>query len=307
MAAFFSSHHRRIFAGEESATHGLDDNEYGGDLEAQIAGNCFNSRPFLFLDMLWNLAFILVSVLVLLATFHEQPSTPLRLWICVYALQCLLHVGFVWNEYLKRNHGFDSSGVQEFYVLWVFPFSSFCYSSIIKKLEMMNTVVSSIWWVFGFYWIVIGGPSLLQDSPRLYWLSVIFLAFDVFFMIFSIAMASFLFLLLFCCFPMLVYAMKIDGRASENEIASLPRFCFRQQQQQACCSDAAKREHDHLVLLQPEDSECCICLYKYVDGAEVCMLPCNHHFHGECISRWLRINSTCPLCKFDIRKGDKLV
>ena len=41
--------------------------------------------------------------------------------------------------------------------------------SIVKKLEPMNTLASSVWWVFGFYWIVAGGQALLEDSPRLYW------------------------------------------------------------------------------------------------------------------------------------------
>jgi len=40
---------------------------------------------------------------------------------------------------------------------------------IVKSLESINTMISSIWWVFGFYWIVAGGQALLQDSPRLYW------------------------------------------------------------------------------------------------------------------------------------------
>jgi len=54
--------------------------------------------------------------------------------------------------------------------------------------------------------------------------------------------------------------------------------------------------------------ECCICLTQYFEGAELCNLPCNHHFHFGCISRWLRINATCPLCKFNIKaKGDTLV
>lgn len=53
--------------------------------------------------------------------------------------------------------------------------------------------------------------------------------------------------------------------------------------------------------------ECCICLYRYVDGVELCRLPCNHHFHRKCITKWLRINATCPLCKFNILRGETLV
>jgi hypothetical protein len=49
--------------------------------------------------------------------------------------------------------------------------------------------------------------------------------------------------------------------------------------------------------------ECCVCLSSYEDGAELSALPCNHHFHWTCITKWLRMNATCPLCKYNILKG----
>ena len=49
--------------------------------------------------------------------------------------------------------------------------------------------------------------------------------------------------------------------------------------------------------------ECCICLSSYEDGAELSALPCNHHFHWTCITKWLRMHATCPLCKYNILKG----
>ncbi|KAK7336382.1 hypothetical protein VNO77_16922 [Canavalia gladiata] len=45
----------------------------------------------------------------------------------------------------------------------------------------------------------------------------------------------------------------------------------------------------------------------YVDGPELYRLLCTHHFHSGCISRWLRTKATCPLCKFNILRGDTLV
>ncbi|KAG6784740.1 hypothetical protein POTOM_010441 [Populus tomentosa] len=56
--------------------------------------------------------------------------------------------------------------------------------------------------------------------------------------------------------------------------------------------------------LSREDTECCICLSAYEDGSELRELPCGHHFHCLCIDKWLCINATCPLCKFDILKAD---
>ncbi|GFQ02646.1 E3 ubiquitin protein ligase rie1 [Phtheirospermum japonicum] len=280
--------------------------------------------------MIWNLAFVLVSIFVLLATITERPSTPLRLWVFGYALQCLLHVGFVWDEYQRRSldDDDDNGAARNFHFRRVPTFSAlshkrflFIISSVIKKLESVNTIVSSVWWVFGFYWIVIGGQPLLQDSPRLYWLSVVFLAFDVFFMVFCIAMACIIFFLLFCCFPILAtvaYAMTIRDGASENDIRSLPKYIYRQKNSVGTFEDDKKHETNLTsmpgnsfstseLFLNPEDSECCICLYKYIDGTELCTLPCNHHFHHRCVTKWLRINATCPLCKFNILRGDMLV
>lgn len=48
--------------------------------------------------------------------------------------------------------------------------------------------------------------------------------------------------------------------------------------------------------------ECCICLSAYENGTELRELPCNHHFHCNCIDKWLHMNATCPLCKFNILK-----
>ena len=48
---------------------------------------------------------------------------------------------------------------------------------------------------------------------------------------------------------------------------------------------------------------CCICLTKYEDDDELRELPCSHFFHTECVDKWLKINASCPLCKFEIGGG----
>ncbi|KAL3819658.1 hypothetical protein ACJIZ3_005563 [Penstemon smallii] len=308
-----SDHQHRIVINDEPQDYCSDDDDDNDDESAApLARNCDYARPFLFLDIIWNISFVLVSAFVLLTSIHEKPSTPLRFWICVYALQCFLHVGFVLAEYQRWNLVDGTGGVRFFRFRGVFMISSLCHNSLIKKLESINTIVSSIWWVFGFYWIVIGGQVLLQDSPRLYWLSVVFLAFDVFFLIFCIAMACVVFFVLFCCFPIVAtvaYAMSIQEGASENDIKSLPKYIYRHQNALRSFENDKKQEaHSKAEFyLQPEDSECCICLYKYMDGTELTTLPCKHHFHHECIAKWLRINATCPLCKHNILRGDLLV
>jgi len=42
---------------------------------------------------------------------------------------------------------------------------------------------------------------------------------------------------------------------------------------------------------------CSICLLSFEDGDRVADLNCNHHFHAECISEWVRKKNKCPLCQ----------
>lgn len=97
---------------------------------------------------------------------------------------------------------------------------------------------------------------------------MVFLAFDVFFLIFCIAMACIVFFVLFCCFPILAtvaYAMSIGEGASESDIRSLPKYMYRQQNAIGTfISD--KKQEDKLIapsgnsfskselILRPEDS-----------------------------------------------------
>lgn len=50
----------------------------------------------------------------------------------------------------------------------------------------------------------------------------------------------------------------------------------------------------------PEDSSCCICLNEYELHQDLRVLPCNHHFHKDCVDEWLVVNSTCPTCRTSI-------
>jgi len=61
------------------------------------------SKPVVALDMLWNTAFVLVAIVMLLVFKGEKPNVPIRIWICGYAIQCLVHVVLVWLEFRKRN------------------------------------------------------------------------------------------------------------------------------------------------------------------------------------------------------------
>ncbi|EKX41216.1 hypothetical protein GUITHDRAFT_142140 [Guillardia theta CCMP2712] len=44
---------------------------------------------------------------------------------------------------------------------------------------------------------------------------------------------------------------------------------------------------------------CTVCLDPLNVSDQARILPCLHQFHKDCIDRWLRDNSTCPVCKMD--------
>ncbi|ONK69573.1 uncharacterized protein A4U43_C05F24390 [Asparagus officinalis] len=46
-----------------------------------------------------------------------------------------------------------------------------------------------------------------------------------------------------------------------------------------------------------DDVKCSICQEDYVIGDEVGKLACDHRYHVECISQWLRQKNWCPICK----------
>lgn len=61
------------------------------------------SKPIIVLDVLWNMAFVAMAVVVLGLSLEEKPDVPLRLWISGYGLQCLFHAACVLVEYKRRN------------------------------------------------------------------------------------------------------------------------------------------------------------------------------------------------------------
>lgn len=296
------------------------------------------SRPVVVLDVVWNLAFVVVATVVLVLSRREVPGVPLRLWIVGYALQCTFHILCVCIEYRRRRRwgrpfvaeqgdGRRGSGVGVGEVSVPSPQGSQYVSlvqteeegtsSCAKHFESANTMFSFIWWIIGFYWVSAGGQTLALDSPQLYWLCIIFLAFDVFFVVFCVALACVIGIAVCCFLPCIIailYAVADQEGASREDIEQLPKYKFRKtchvdkqnSETRRCkggimieCGTATPTEH----VLAPDDSECCICLSAYDDGVELRELPCSHHFHCTCVDKWLHINATCPLCKYNILKS----
>jgi hypothetical protein len=49
--------------------------------------------------------------------------------------------------------------------------------------------------------------------------------------------------------------------------------------------------------------ECAICMGTYVTGTYRSHLPCGHMFHQKCMTRWLGVKLTCPLCRLKLNES----
>ncbi|KAM7257447.1 hypothetical protein ACFE04_013188 [Oxalis oulophora] len=50
-----------------------------------------------------------------------------------------------------------------------------------------------------------------------------------------------------------------------------------------------------------QGADCSVCLSEFVDNENLRLLPkCSHAFHVQCIDKWLKSHSTCPLCRANI-------
>eukprot|EP00181_Compsopogon_caeruleus_P001893 CAMPEP_0184683600 /NCGR_PEP_ID=MMETSP0312-20130426/11973_1 /TAXON_ID=31354 /ORGANISM="Compsopogon coeruleus, Strain SAG 36.94" /LENGTH=290 /DNA_ID=CAMNT_0027136065 /DNA_START=245 /DNA_END=1117 /DNA_ORIENTATION=- len=50
--------------------------------------------------------------------------------------------------------------------------------------------------------------------------------------------------------------------------------------------------------------ECPVCREELSPGKEVMQMPCSHLFCTSCLEPWLRVNNTCPTCRFELRTND---
>ncbi|KAJ0244625.1 hypothetical protein HA466_0192300 [Hirschfeldia incana] len=58
------------------------------------------------------------------------------------------------------------------------------------------------------------------------------------------------------------------------------------------------------LALEEGDMVCAVCKDEMVLEEEVRRLPCRHLYHGECITPWLGIRNTCPVCRFELPTDD---
>ncbi|KAL6606546.1 hypothetical protein ACP70R_042199 [Stipagrostis hirtigluma subsp. patula] len=46
--------------------------------------------------------------------------------------------------------------------------------------------------------------------------------------------------------------------------------------------------------------DCTICLSTFRHRERLITLPCKHSYHARCVAKWLKIDKTCPVCKYEV-------
>jgi len=85
---------------------------------------------------------------------------------------------------------------------------------------------------------------------------------------------------------------------------------MEQYQPRSAAPGVSEQEIDALPLIEiteshiNEKTDCPICRDGFKLGEKVPQLRCHHFFHKECITPWVKVNGTCPVCRATVRQTD---
>ena len=53
------------------------------------------------------------------------------------------------------------------------------------------------------------------------------------------------------------------------------------------------------------ENSCAVCKDEFIIGEECILMPCEHHFHENCLVPWLKERNSCPVCRYELPTDDK--
>lgn len=63
-------------------------------------------------------------------------------------------------------------------------------------------------------------------------------------------------------------------------------------------------DNEHIRTYLSDNGTCPICLNDMLLGEEARLLQCKHIFHKQCVDEWLRVNASCPTCRYRVLDGN---
>jgi len=146
-------------------------------------------------------------------------------------------------------------------------------------------------WILSLGLIMMGANCFTQsysqcvkETPELYFFVQAYLVFMV---------ATWLLLLLLPVFPFLLAStgVTLPRLRDSARVDSMDSVAF---DVKLFCEHADASEG-----MMP--AECCVCCERFSQEKTIKRTPCKHVFHQECLSRWLSVTDSCPVCRKDLK------
>jgi E3 ubiquitin-protein ligase RNF38/44 len=237
------------------------------------------ARPMSFLGFLRRGNFFLILyfipvtvalITVLIVDWSSKCNRPLKAWACtqvaIQSLMIVVHILFLHKlqnpSENERRHN--------------------------SPLIIVNKILNFLW----FAWFVVGMVWTFQALAEDKCTST---APYLFRMCFSLMIIQIIILslgVLFCCCSCVVLILRVVVNPVDR--GSAPRGASSE----LINSLPTKRFKDGVV--KKEDASCAICLSDYEADEVVRFLPCGHHYHRNCVDKWLVTNKACPFCKRNV-------
>lgn len=232
---------------------------------------------FFWVTLIFNIIQLTASLTVLAISKSAECDRPLKAFLLIYSLATVLHLAvMLWHysewdpEETAYAFELESSNAEDNWMLA-------CLTEFSNVFTLMTYVLGNIW--------VFGCKTCQASAPALYILSLIWVVYGYLMLMLPVLLLT----LLIFCLPLFIFIMRLlyppERRgASEQLISGLPVHTF--------APDSLYNGRP----IEKEDAECAICLGPYETGEALRMFGCKHHFHRDCVDRWLGISATCPLC-----------
>ncbi|TMW67404.1 hypothetical protein Poli38472_011024 [Pythium oligandrum] len=246
----------------------------------QEARDARNSRLIMWVLTVVNVPQILAAAVILALKWTESTLCyRIQIWVLLHTIHLSLTLALEWVMYYL-NGGRTNRVLQ----------MRERYMSYLSNVKYGLDLAGLFWFLVGNMWVISDGARC-DDGSTMYqlamWMIVISYA-----KIFLPCILLLALLPVICfCLPCVIRILSrlqdpMRGKGATKE--AINRLSTRK--------FAA-------AMFPPEDSSCCICLNDYEPQQELRVLPCEHHFHKECVDEWLIVNSTCPTCRKSIYEG----
>ena len=210
-------------------------------------------------------------------------NQPLKQWLIAYLIK------------LNLNY---------FFFIYTLINQHFIHTIQYLTLKKLIKFISLLIYFYGYFYIFNKSSNCAKYQANIYQLSKYLFIYDsiqIFLPIITIFLLSIM--IIFCMPLLLIWIRFIDETRSNNINTGLTESIIQTQLPIINYSTllSSLNNNDNINEQQQQqriESSCSICLQNYNPNDTLIKLPsCNHYFHANCISNWLLISASCPICR----------